>query len=141
VTKIHFTVVPPLRSTATSQLSIRASIVRSPRHIPTVVRELSDEWSLSTRHTSHRAPSDRPPPDRSPPHRPPPSSPPILLHTGLLGYLQTHSIPASECISKLTRSQPPSVSQNFHDHVLQVHLQARTITASKCITKIRQSRP
>jgi len=39
---------------------------------------------------------------------------------------------ASKCITKLARSQPPSVSLNLHDYGLQVH----TITASKCISKL-----
>jgi hypothetical protein len=44
---------------------------------------------------------------------------------------------ASKCISKLARSQPPSVSLNFHDY----GLQTRKITASKCISKLVRSRP
>jgi len=42
------------------------------------------------------------------------------------------------CISKLARSQSPSVSLNSHDYGLQVHLQTRSITASKYIFKERQ---
>jgi len=44
---------------------------------------------------------------------------------------------ASRCISKLARSQPPSVSPNSHDYGVQVC----TVTASKCISKLAQSRP
>jgi hypothetical protein len=51
--------------------------------------------------------------------------------------LQSRSITASKCISKLARSQPPSVSLNSHDYGLQV----RTITASKCISKLARSQP
>jgi len=52
-------------------------------------------------------------------------------------YLQTRSITASKCISKLARLQPPS----SHDHGLQVHLHTRLITASKCISKLARSQP
>jgi len=54
----------------------------------------------------------------------------------LLVLLQSRSIMFSMCISKLTRSQPPSVSLNCHDYGLQV----RIITASKCISKLTWSR-
>jgi hypothetical protein len=47
-------------------------------------------------------------------------------------HLQTHSITASKCISKLARIWP----SNSHDHGLQV----RKIKAYKCISKLAQSR-
>ena len=47
-------------------------------------------------------------------------------------YLQTHSITASRCMSKLGRSQPPSLSLNSLDYGLEV----RPIMASKCIFKV-----
>jgi len=50
---------------------------------------------------------------------------------------QSHSITASKCISKLARSQAPSVSPNSLDYGLQVH----TITASKCIPEFTWSWP
>jgi len=58
-------------------------------------------------------------------------------------HLQTRSVTASECISKLDRSRPPSASSEFTlsrppsaspnllDHGLQVYLQTRSITACK----------
>jgi len=52
-------------------------------------------------------------------------------------FLQTRSITASKCISKLARSRLPSVSLDSLDYGLQV----RTIMASKCISKLAQSRP
>jgi len=74
--------------------------------------------------------------------------------------LQTRSIPASKCISKLARSRSRSVSLCSLDHSLQVHLQTRSITASsvslnshdyglqtcsitasKCTSKLARSRP
>ena len=51
--------------------------------------------------------------------------------------LQTRSITASKCISKLARLRPAS----SHEHGLQVHLQSRSITASKYISKLARSRP
>jgi hypothetical protein len=50
---------------------------------------------------------------------------------------QTRSITASQCISKLTRLQPP----RSHDHGIQVHLQTCSITASKCIFKLARLQP
>jgi len=47
------------------------------------------------------------------------------------------SISASKCISKLTWSQPRSVSLTLHDYVLQ----ACTITASKCIANLARPQP
>jgi len=49
--------------------------------------------------------------------------------------LQTRSITASKCISRLPRLWPASL----HDHGLQVHLQTRLITASKCISEFTRS--
>jgi len=104
------------------------------------------------------------PPELPPPDRPPPNTPPISLHQGLQVHLQTRSITASKCISKLARLwptislehvlyvrtimalkciykvtwlQPPS----SHNHGLQVHLQTRLITACKCVSKLAQSQP
>ena len=73
----------------------------------------------------------------------------------LLVLLQCRSIMASKCISKLARSQPPSVSltgtitpskcisklarlrsPNTLDHGIQVNLPTRSITASQCISKL-----
>jgi len=51
-------------------------------------------------------------------------------------HLETRSIMASKCISKLARLRPPS----SHGHRLQVHLQTRSITACMCISKLTQSR-
>jgi len=45
-------------------------------------------------------------------------------------HLQTRSITASKCISKLARLRPP-----------QVHLQTPSITISDCISKFTRSRP
>jgi len=60
------------------------------------------------------------------------------LHRGRLPFLlQLHLITASNCISKLAWSQPPSVSINSHDYGLQVCM----ITASRCISKLARSRP
>jgi len=53
-------------------------------------------------------------------------------------YLQTRSIVASKCISKLARSRPPSASPNSLDHCLKVHLKTRSITASKYIVNERR---
>jgi len=75
--------------------------------------------------------------------------------------VQSRSITASKCISrlarlraprshdhclqvhisKLARSRPPSVSPNSLDYGLQVHLQTRSITISECISKFTRSRP
>jgi len=102
--------VPPYRSTATSQFSIRASKVKSPCHIPMVASQLTDELS--------------------------PGAPSI----GCLQVLfQCHSITASKCISKLAQSRLRSASPNSLNHSLQMHLQTRSITASKCISEFTQS--
>jgi hypothetical protein len=84
--------VPPYRSTATSQLSRRASNVKSPGHIPTVSSQLYDEFGLSTQRATHR-----PRPDR-----PLPSSPPISFDHSQQVHLQTPSITASKCISEFS---------------------------------------
>jgi len=47
--------------------------------------------------------------------------------------LQSRSIIACKCISKLALSQPRSASLSSLDLGLQVHVQTRSITASKCI--------
>jgi hypothetical protein len=62
---------------------------------------------------------------------------PNSLDRGLQVHLQTHSIMASNCISKLAQSQPSNVSLHSPDYGLQV----RMITASKCISKLTRSRP
>jgi hypothetical protein len=56
-------------------------------------------------------------------------------------HLQSRSIMASNCISKLARSQHPSVSPSSLDNGFHVHLQPRSITASKCIYKLARLRP
>jgi len=79
--------------------------------------ESTNEYSLSSRCTSlpnHRLQIDR-----------------------LLVLLQPRSIMASKCISKLARSQPPSVSLKPLDYSLHV----RTITASMCISNLARSWP
>jgi len=108
------------------------SKVKSPCHIPTVARYLTDDYSLSTRRTVHR---------------PLLSTSPIRVDHSIQMHLQTHSIiastfplswrptahhqtcsiMASKCISNLTWLRSPS----SHDHGLQVHLQTCSITASK----------
>ena len=55
--------------------------------------------------------------------------------------LQSRSIAACKCISKLYRSRPKSASPNSLDPVLKVHLQTGSSTATKCIFKLAQSRP
>jgi len=117
--------VPPYRLTATSQFSIRASKVKSPRHIPTVWSWLTDQLSLAP---------GAPPIGRD---QPPPSTPPILLDHSLQVHLQTCSITVSECISESTRSWPPSASLSSLD--LQVHLQTCSVTASECISDFTRS--
>jgi hypothetical protein len=54
-------------------------------------------------------------------------------------HLQTPSITISECISKFTRSWPPSVSPNRLQYRLQVDLQSHSITALECISQITRS--
>jgi len=92
------------------------------------------------------------PPKLPPPHWPPASTALFSLNHGLRvnlqtllitpstfahswppgAYLQTHSIAASKSISKLARSQLPSVSPNFLHNGLQV----RTIMGDNCISKL-----
>jgi hypothetical protein len=55
--------------------------------------------------------------------------------------VQSRSITASKCISKLPPSQPRNVSSNLLHRGLQMYLQTRTIMASKCISKLGRSRP
>ena len=52
-------------------------------------------------------------------------------------HLQTRSITASQCISKLDRSWPPSAFLSSLHPGLQVHLQSSSITASKFIVLAR----
>ena len=52
---------------------------------------------------------------------------PTSLDAGFQVHLQTPSITASKCISRLARLQ----SVSLHDHGLQVHLQIGSITTSK----------
>jgi len=66
----------------------------------------------------------------------PPSASSNLLKHGLQVQLQTRSIVASKCISKVALLQIPN---SLHCG-LQVHLQTRTIAASKCISKLARSR-
>jgi len=98
----------------------------------------------------------------------PPSVSPDLLDYGLQVHLQTHSITASKCISRLARLRhsslhdhsihvhlkthsfmawkfaplwPPSASPISLDHGHQVYPQTYLITACKCISKHSRSRP
>jgi len=70
----------------------------------------------------------------------------VQLDLGIQVHLQSLSITASRCISKLALSWPLSASLSYmisackciselHDHGLQVHLQTRSIMASKCISE------
>jgi len=68
--------------------------------------------------------------------RPPSASPNSVDHS-LQVHLQTVSITATKCISKLARLRPPS----SHDHGLQMHLWVHSILASKCISEFTRSRP
>jgi len=70
-------------------------------------------------------------------HQPPPSTRPISLDHSLQVHLQTRSVTASECISKLAWSRPPGAFLSSLDHTPQVHLQTRSIMASKCISRLR----
>jgi len=83
------------------------------------------------------------------------SASPKLLDHGLQMHVQTRSITASNCISKLARlrppsshhhglqvhifklvlSRPPGASPNLLDHGLPVHLQTQSIMASNYISK------
>jgi len=86
----------------------------SPCHIPTVGSYLTDDWSLSSWHAMHQ------------PHS---STHPISLNQVLLVHIQTCSIVAFKCISKLTELQLPSASPNLLDHGNQVYLESSSITA------------
>jgi hypothetical protein len=55
--------------------------------------------------------------------------------------VQSRSITASKCISKLAPSQPRNVYPNSLHRGLQMYLQTRSIAASKCISKLARSRP
>jgi len=67
----------------------------------------------------------------------PPSASPNSLNHSLRVHLQTRSITATKCISKLARLRPPS----SHNHGLQVHLWVHLILASKWISEFTRSRP
>jgi len=54
---------------------------------------------------------------------------------------QSRSITASECISKLTRPQPPSAWPTSLDYSLPVHLSVHTIWVSNWISKLAQLGP
>ena len=56
-------------------------------------------------------------------------------------HLQTRSIAASKCISRLDRSRPPSASLSSLHLGLPVHLQTRSITACKCFSEFTPSWP
>ena len=133
------------RSQPVSHLAAEHVVLNSPHSHN---YKLTNEWSLSSCRASlpiYRLQIDR-----------------------LKALLQSSSIMASKCISKLARSHPPSVSLNLHysglqirtmtaskvisklaqsrprsshDHSLQVHLQTGTMTAAKCISKLTRSRP
>jgi len=55
--------------------------------------------------------------------------------------LETRSMMASKCISKLTRSRPPGVSPDLLDCSLQVPPHTHSITASKCTSRLAWLRP
>jgi len=124
--------VPPYRSTATSQFSIRPSKVKSPHHIPTFPSSLTDEWSPSTWRASLQ-----PPPDQPAPSTPPISHDHSLLHV----HLETCSITTLECISEFSWSRSPIASPNSLDHSLKVHLWVHSTSAPKCFSKLARSRP
>ena len=70
---------------------------------------------------------------------PPQGISPNSLDHGLQVHLQTHSITASQCISKLSRSRPPTIFPNTLDCGLPVHLQACSIIASECVSQFTRS--
>jgi len=88
-------------------------------------------------------------PSRLPPNRPPPSTTPISLDHSLQVHLETRLVTGSECIFKLDRSRPPSVSPDSLDMACKFarswppssYLQTRWITASKCISILAWLRP
>jgi len=134
--------IPPYTIDCNQLARYESSQVKSPCHITTVVKWLTDKYSLSTRHTVHR---------------PPLSTHPISLHPGLQAYRQTGllmafkfawswppsaylltcSLTASNCISKLAWTLPQSVSPNTTDYGLQVHM----VVASQCISKLVRLQP
>jgi len=136
-------------SPATSQLSSLGGPYCT--QLSTFPRLRVNQW-IESQLPSH-LPSDLPPPNRLPA-----STPPISIDHGLQvylqtrritafkfassrtpsAYLQTRSIAASKCISKLARSRPKSASPNSLDHALKVHLSTRSITASKYIANDRR---
>jgi len=65
----------------------------------------------------------------------------LPLLASLQVHLQTRSITASNCVSKLARSRTPSASPKSLNHGFQVHLQTCSIVASKWISKLPRSRP
>jgi hypothetical protein len=84
--------------------------------------------------------------------RPPSSTPPISSDHGHEVHLQTRSITASKCISKLARARPLSASLSSTIIALKcISKLARlspacpfliyTISASKCISKFARSQP
>jgi len=106
--------VPPYTIDRHQLACHESSNVKSPCHIPTFASQLTDEWSLSTRHTIQRpALSARP---ISLDHGLQSVLPNSLDH-GLQVYLQTHSITAS----KFAQSWPPSAFLNSLDHSLHVY--------------------
>jgi len=63
--------------------------------------------------------------------------PPLILHNyGLQMLLLSRLIMISECISKFTPSQPPSVYPNILEYRPQVNLQSRSIRALECISNV-----
>jgi hypothetical protein len=62
-------------------------------------------------------------------------------HLGLPVHLQTCSIPASQCMSKLDQTWLSSASLSSHDLGVQVHLQTSSIMAFKSISKLVHLRP
>jgi len=104
------------------------------------------------------------PPELPSAYCPPPSTPPISHDHGLQVHLPTgsittckcisnlldhslrwdpnvHSIPASQCMSRLTQSWPPNASLSSLNLGLQLNLRTRLMMASKCFTKFAQLCP
>jgi len=79
------------------------------------------------------------PPDQPPSDQPPPCTPQIAINSGLQLHLQTHSMMASKCISKLAWSRPPSESLSSLNIILHVHLLYWIITASKYVSHFTKS--
>jgi len=91
--------------------------VMSPYHISTVASYVTGEQSLSTWQAIHPLP---------------PSVHLIWLNHGFHVNLQTCSIAAPNCISKLAQLWPPSVSPDLLNNGLQVRINM----TSKCISKL-----